>query len=42
MNFEKAVDRKDTKYIAEELAVAGFFKKTIEGLKTMILDDFCR
>ena len=42
MNFEKAVDRKDTKYIAEELAVAGFFKKTIDGLKTMILDDFCR
>ena len=42
MNFEKAVDRKDTKYIAEELAVAGFFKKTIEGLRTMILDDFCR
>lgn len=42
MNFEKAVDRKDTKYIAEELAVAGFFKKTIEGLKTMVLDDFCR
>jgi len=42
MNFEKAVDRKDTKYIAEELAVAGFFKKTIGGLKTMILDDFCR
>nr|WP_314443900.1 hypothetical protein [uncultured Campylobacter sp.] len=42
MNFEKAVDRKDTKYIAEELAVAGFFKKTIYGLKTMILDDFCR
>ena len=42
MNFEKAVDRKDTKYIAEELAVAGFFKKTTEGLKTMILDDFCR
>ncbi|WP_298028255.1 hypothetical protein [uncultured Campylobacter sp.] len=42
MNFEKAIDRKDTKYIAEELAVAGFFKKTIDGLKTMILDDFCR
>ena len=42
MNFEKAVDRKDTKYIAEELAVAGFSKKTIEGLRTMILDDFCR
>ena len=42
INFEKAVDRKDMKYIAEELAVAGFFKKTIEGLKTMILDDFCR
>ena len=42
MNFEKAVDRKDTKYIAEELAVAGFFKKTIDGLKTMILYDFCR
>lgn len=42
MNFEKAVDRKDTKYIAEELAVAGFFKKATEGLKTMILDDFCR
>ena len=42
MNFEKAVDRKDTKYIAEELAVAGFFKKTIDGLKTMILDDFCK
>ncbi|WP_298962358.1 hypothetical protein [uncultured Campylobacter sp.] len=42
MNFEKAVDRKDTKYIAEDLAVAGFFKKTIDGLKTMILDDFCR
>ena len=42
MNFEKAIDRKDTKYIAEELAVAGFFKKTIEGLRTMILDDFCR
>ena len=42
MNFEKAVDRKDTKYIAEDLAVAGFFKKTIEGLKTMVLDDFCR
>ena len=42
MNFEKAVDRKDMKYIAEDLAVAGFFKKTIEGLKTMILDDFCR
>lgn len=42
MNFEKAVDRKDTKYIAEELAAAGFFKKTIDGLKTMILDDFCR
>ena len=42
MNFEKAIDRKDTKYIAEELAVAGFFKKTIYGLKTMILDDFCR
>ena len=42
MNFEKAVDRKDTKYIAEELAVAGFFKKAIEGLRTMILDDFCR
>ena len=42
MNFEKAVDRKDMKYIAEDLAVAGFFKKTIDGLKTMILDDFCR
>nr|WP_314522715.1 hypothetical protein [uncultured Campylobacter sp.] len=42
MNFEKAIDRKDTKYIAEELAVAGFFKKTIDGLKTMILDDFCK
>jgi hypothetical protein len=42
MNFEKAIDHKDTKYIAEELAVAGFFKKTINGLKTMILDDFCR
>ena len=42
MNFEKAVDRKDTKYIAEDLAVAGFFKKATEGLKTMILDDFCR
>ena len=42
MNFEKAVDRKDMKYIAEDLAVAGFFKKTIEGLRTMILDDFCR
>ena len=42
MNFEKAIDRKDTKYIAEELAVAGFFKKATEGLKTMILDDFCR
>ncbi|WP_295097843.1 hypothetical protein [uncultured Campylobacter sp.] len=42
MNFEKAVDRKDTKYIAEDLAVAEFFKKTIEGLKTMVLDDFCR
>lgn len=42
MNFKKAIDRKDTKYIAEELAVAGFFKKTIDGLKTMILDDFCR
>ena len=42
MNFEKAVDRKDAKYIAEDLAVAGFFKKTIEGLKTMVLDDFCR
>ena len=42
MNFEKAVDRKDMKYIAEDLAVAGFFKKATEGLKTMILDDFCR
>ena len=42
MNFEKAVDRKDTKYIAEELAVAEFFKKTIADLKRMILDDFCR
>lgn len=42
MNFEKAIDRKDTKYIAEDLAVAGFFKKATEGLKTMILDDFCR
>lgn len=42
MNFEKAIDRKDTKYIAEELAVAGFFKKTIADLKRMILDDFCR
>ena len=42
MNFEKTVDRKDTKYIAEELAVAGFFKKTIADLKRMILDDFCR
>ena len=42
MNFEKAIDRKDMKYIAEDLAVAGFFKKTIDGLKTMILDDFCR
>ena len=40
MNFEKAVDRKDTKYIEEELAVAGFFKKTIEGRKTMNLADF--
>ena len=42
MNFEKAIDRKDTKYIAEELAVAGFFKKTTADLKKMILDDFCR
>ena len=42
MNFEKAIDRKDMKYIAEDLAVAGFFKKATEGLKTMILDDFCR
>lgn len=42
MNFEKAVDRKDMKYIAEDLAVAGFFKKATEGIKTMILDDFCR
>ena len=42
MNFEKAIDRKDTKYIAEDLAVAGFFKKTIADLKRMILDDFCR
>ena len=42
MNFEKAANRKDMKYIAEDLAVAGFFKKATEGLKTMILDDFCR
>ena len=42
MNFEKAIDRKDMKYIAEDLAVAGFFKKATEGLKTMILDDLCR
>ena len=42
MNFEKAVDRKDARYMAEEVAVAEFFKKTIADLKRMILDDFCR
>lgn len=42
MNFEKAVDRKDARYMAEELAVAEFFKKTTADLKKMILDDFCR
>ena len=42
MNFEKAANRKDARYMAEEVAVAEFFKKTIADLKTMILDDFCR
>lgn len=42
MNFEKAANRKDARYMAEEVAVAEFFKKTIADLKRMILDDFCR
>ena len=42
MNFEKAANRKDVRYMAEEVAVAEFFKKTIADLKRMILDDFCR
>ena len=42
MNFEKAANRKDARYMAEEVAVAEFFKKTIADLKKMILDDFCR
>ena len=42
MNFEKAANRKDARYMAEEVAVTEFFKKTIADLKRMILDDFCR
>ena len=42
MNFEKAANRKDARYMAEEVAVAEFLKKTIADLKRMILDDFCR
>lgn len=42
MNFEKAANRKDARYMAEEVVVAEFFKKTIADLKKMILDDFCR
>ena len=42
MNFEKAANRKDARFMAEEVAVAEFLKKTIADLKRMILDDFCR
>jgi len=42
MNFEKAANRKDARYMAEEVAIAEFFKRTIADLKRMILDDFCR
>jgi len=42
MNSEKTFNHKDAQYVAEELIVAEFFKKTTADLKKMILDDFCR
>lgn len=42
MNSEKTFNRKDAQYVAEELIVAEFFKKTTADLKKMILGDFCR
>ena len=42
MNSEKTFNHKDAQYVAEELIVAEFFKKTTPDLKKMILDDFCR
>ena len=42
MNSDKTFNHKGAQYVAEELIVAEFFKKTTADLKKMILDDFCR